>query len=103
MQYIARMMMGRLTDGAQRDHGVRIHATLPHVAASYCRGKALCGAEPGRRSCGWSPPEERPVNCPTCLKRIEQRKVRAARKFRELMDQGKHGDCDCSSCLGPNY
>jgi len=69
-RYVARMMMGRLASGLQGGHGVRIHATEPGKTAAYCRGKALCGAEPGRRSAGWSPPEELPVNCPKCLKKM---------------------------------
>lgn len=70
IKYEARMMMGRLTDGCQSDHGRLVHALESGKTAAYCRGKALCGAEPGRRSCGWSAIEERPIDCPRCLKKM---------------------------------
>lgn len=74
--YVPRMMLGRLTDGAQADHGSRVHACLEGTCAAYCHGKALCGAAPGRRSVGWSAPETgRAVDCPRCvakLKKIEK-------------------------------
>lgn len=71
MNYEARMMLGRLTDGFQRDHGTRVHACIPGNTAAYCRGKAVCGYEPGKRSAGWSDIEDRPIDCPKCLKKIK--------------------------------
>lgn len=71
MQYEPRMMMGRLASGVQGGHGVKVHATEPGKTAAYCRGKAICGAEPGKRSAGWSGVEQLPVNCPKCLKKMK--------------------------------
>lgn len=72
--YEGRMKLGRLTGGAQKDHGVLVHAVEKGTTAAYCRGKATCGTQPGRRSCGWSDVENLPINCPRCLARIAREK-----------------------------
>jgi hypothetical protein len=64
---VPRQMMGRLSDGRARDHGKIVHATIG--TASYCHGKAICGAKPGPRSAGWSDAESA-VTCPKCLKKM---------------------------------
>jgi hypothetical protein len=60
----SRYMLGRLRNGCERDSGTLYHV----VKASTWR--ALCGAKPGDRSVGWSPAQDRPANCPRCLKRF---------------------------------
>jgi hypothetical protein len=59
-------LAGRCRNGAERDHGTRWHAV---PIGGY---KALCGAEPGRRSVGWSSGriEDQGVTCPRCKKRL---------------------------------
>lgn len=61
-------LMGRLANGNEADQGRRIHLVSDDVG-HYGRGKALCGAEPGRRSGGWDVDWTRGklVNCPRCL------------------------------------
>jgi hypothetical protein len=70
MKYEARMMMGRLASGLQGGHGVRVHAVEAGTTAAYCHGKAICGARPGRRSCGWSDVEKLPISCPKCQAKL---------------------------------
>lgn len=70
-KYEPRMLLGRLSNGCESDHGKKIHACEPGKTAAYCRGKALCGAEPGKRSAGWSDIENSPVNCSKCLKNMK--------------------------------
>lgn len=65
--YRAVQLTGRCANGAERDRGRRAHA-LPH--GSYY---ALCGATYGKRSAGWSTYDEPEVNCPRCLKKMEQK------------------------------
>jgi hypothetical protein len=66
--YLVRYLAGRCWNGAQRDAGTKFHAVAPGDAAF---GRALCGAEPGRRSNGWAEPHgARGVSCPKCLKRL---------------------------------
>jgi hypothetical protein len=60
-----RRLTGRGWNGAERDGGAVWHAV---AEASSPFGKALCGAQPGLRSNGWTEPGER-VTCPRCLKR----------------------------------
>jgi len=73
MEYIPLYLAGRCHDGRQQDGGYRWHAVVGW--------KALCGAEPGRRSAGWAPWEPRTeeeknheVTCPRCKKAIEAQK-----------------------------
>lgn len=58
-------MLGRLANGAELDHGRRVHA----VATG--KRKAMCGAEPGRRSVGWSRSSGEEVTCPRCAKKAK--------------------------------
>lgn len=69
--YIATTLLGRLANGAERDHGRVVHG----LAIDKGNGKkdiAFCGAKPGRRSVGWSWHHEKDVTCPRCLKRISK-------------------------------
>jgi hypothetical protein len=59
-------MLGRLRNEFQRDSGTRFHAVR---FDSY---KAICGAEPGRRSVGWSLYHGEEVTCPRCLKKLKK-------------------------------
>lgn len=64
--YEFRYMLGRCSNGAERDKGRIIHA-LPITNGRYA-WKALCGKEPGRTSAGWTEyPQDKP-DCPRCLK-----------------------------------
>jgi hypothetical protein len=66
---IAARLTGRCANGAERDGGRRWHA----LTAYSVFGKALCGAQPGRRSAGWDWSSVRmEVTCPKCLKRTER-------------------------------
>jgi hypothetical protein len=49
--------------------GPRIHA-LEDGTSEF--GKAICGAEPGRRSNGWSEYRAPAATCPKCLKKLEK-------------------------------
>jgi hypothetical protein len=63
--YQALVMVGRLRNGAERDHGTRNHAV------KFGSSTALCGAKPGRRSVGWNTPwGGRDITCPRCLKKL---------------------------------
>lgn len=59
--YEPRRLSGRCSNGAERDGGAVYHAVAGWRAA--------CGAEPGRRSAGWSQHAGEAVTCPRCLKR----------------------------------
>lgn len=69
-------LVGRCANGAQRDAGPRIHA----VPGDSAWDTALCGAQPGRRSNGWSDVAYDAVTCPKCIKRLAvlERKAVAA-------------------------
>lgn len=63
-------LAGRCSDGAERDGG-----TLFHVVPEGS-WKALCGAQPGRRSVGWSAYVRATPSCIRCVskqQKIEQR------------------------------
>lgn len=65
------MLAGRCTSGEERGHGTRVHL-VPGERDGFngVRGwTALCGAEPGRRSAGWSAWPGMAASCPRCLKR----------------------------------
>ena len=72
MDYTIQRLTGRCTDGAERGCGIKWHA-LPKDS-----WKALCGAQPGRRSAGWSDQKwatpngivGETVTCPRCLVKI---------------------------------
>lgn len=64
-------LMGRLSNGWERDRGRVIHA-LPDTCKQYDTGAAACGAVPGRRSGGWDVDHAagREISCPRCLRRL---------------------------------
>jgi len=72
--YAVRMLAGRCANGAELDSGTRWHA-VP-IGDHGMSWTALCGAEPGRRSAGWSHwiVSGQAVTCPRCLKKLEQTK-----------------------------
>lgn len=74
--YCATHKTGRCANGAERGRGLVLHAVERGTFEGV--GNALCGAEPGNRSAGWSgvmrPLDQ--VNCPRCLKRIEMIRAR---------------------------
>lgn len=78
--YQALTKTGRRANGAQRDHGTKVHAVR------FGEYAAVCGTEPGRRA-DWSTPyKTRDVTCPRCLARLA--KV-----------QPKPDYCDCENCI----
>lgn len=80
------MLLGRLANGQEADHGRVVHAvTMRQMQRPACpfnewgrrrandtvaREVALCGAQPGRRSVGWSDGDEGTVTCPRCAARL---------------------------------
>lgn len=70
--YHPNVMAGSCRSGAERDGGKRVHAVAGSPTKDYDCRKALCGKQPGRRSCGWSGyvPANTTVTCPACLKRL---------------------------------
>lgn len=63
--YGAFQMLGRLRNGAARDHGILTHAV------KNGEWRAVCGAQPGRRSVGWVRSyNDETITCPRCLKRL---------------------------------
>jgi hypothetical protein len=66
---------GRCFNGAHRDAGTIVHIIQGEEPNGYWGGKALCGAEPGRRSYGWSKTEKE-TNCQKCIKRsLKMKKI----------------------------
>lgn len=65
--YQIMQLLGRLRNGAARDHGILNHAV------KLGEWKAVCGAQPGRRSVGWvrAYDLEEGVTCPRCIKRMD--------------------------------
>lgn len=59
-----RRLAGSCSNGFERDGG-----TLWHAVA---KDRALCGAEPGRRSAGWSDPRQGDPTCERCRRRLER-------------------------------
>lgn len=88
--YRVRSMAGRCRNGAERDHGTRFHA-LPvtkEVNGDKLGYKALCGAQPGRRSVGWSTwGADQPPTCPGCLRKLQkmQAQQEAVAKIKAVM------------------
>jgi len=63
LDYKPCQLAGKCSNGAERDHGLVVHAV------NFLG--ALCEAKPGRLSVGWVEPwNDAPVNCPKCLERI---------------------------------
>jgi hypothetical protein len=94
MEYRLGMMLGRLTDGRQADHGKLVHAVVekfvkprPNPSNDWGRNAermaqpvvaevSLCGKRPGRRSVGWDfrnfATDHPEVTCPRCAKKVKQ-------------------------------
>ena len=62
-------LTGRCANGAERDGG-----TLYHAVRSW---RALCGAEPGRTSAGWSSHLGTVATCPRCLAKLARMERKA--------------------------
>lgn len=62
-------LTGRCANGWQRDSGTLYHA----VPGTSEWSKALCGAQPGRRSNGWSDYRAAAPTCPRCLAVLAKR------------------------------
>jgi hypothetical protein len=54
--------IGRCANGAERDSGRIYHAVEGWTA--------ICGAQPGRTSAGWSHEEGSRITCQRCMKRL---------------------------------
>lgn len=77
--YESRSLTGRCANGAERDSGTLYHALPLPGSPMYIEGKgyrAVCGAEPGRRSVGWGWDNVNNVTCPRCLRRLEKAGVK---------------------------
>jgi hypothetical protein len=64
-------LMGRLANGNEADSGVLVHL-VSDGTQHYGGGKALCGAQPGRRSGGWDVDHYsgRGATCQRCLAKL---------------------------------
>ena len=56
----------RSKHGAEKDRGIVVHIVIGEEPNGYWGGKALCGAEPGRRSNGWFS-VEKGATCEKCI------------------------------------
>ena len=80
---LAGKLAGRCTDGLERGQGTNLHA-IPATqvrregAFAEAMGRALCGAQPGRRSVGWTVCEQGQVSCPRCQRTLARVKGGAA-------------------------
>lgn len=61
-----RHLLGSCASGAESDKGRLSHGV---VGDSW---KALCGAEPGRRSAGWAEYDDAEVTCKRCLAKMKE-------------------------------
>jgi hypothetical protein len=66
MTYTPKMLTGRNRTGSECG-GVLAHA----VVDDSWFAKALCGAQPGKRSNGWSEYRPQAVTCPKCLAKMQ--------------------------------
>jgi uncharacterized paraquat-inducible protein A len=74
--YRVQSLGGRCRNGAERDHGRLFHAV---PIESY---QALCGAEPGRTSVGWSDwGRWEEVTCSCCQKRLQHQRRENAKRI----------------------
>jgi hypothetical protein len=60
-----KILTGQCRTGSER--GGRLAHAVPGMSEW---GKALCGAQPGRRSNGWSDYPAKAVTCPKCLEKL---------------------------------
>ena len=67
--YVPATKGGRCWNGAHRDAGQIVHLVPPINGHGAWFSTALCGAEPGRRSYGWSE-SNKEVNCEKCKKKL---------------------------------
>lgn len=103
MNFRIGVMLGRLSDGFQSDHGKRAHAVVRRMVTDVSRrtgekitverSVALCGARPGRRSVGWdfenySDYLKTEVTCPRCVEKL----VKQALKAKNIMLPDTHGE-----------
>lgn len=68
----AAALMGRLANGNEADAGHVIHMVSDDIG-HYGHGKALCGAQPGRRSGGWDTyhfVDSKPT-CARCARKLQ--------------------------------
>lgn len=90
LPYRPAMMLGRLSNGAESDHGTLVHAVRTRKCKrppcpfndygrkaipndDYTAEVSLCGRRPGRRSVGWSwNDKDMAVSCPKCLSKLEK-------------------------------
>jgi len=68
-------LMGRLANGNEADAGKLVHL-VPDNTGHYGHGRALCGAEPGRRSGGW---DIEHFASPTCIRCVSKQQKADAR------------------------
>lgn len=73
-EYVSAVKGGRCWNGYHRDKGQVVHLVppMPVNSSGDWFYQALCGAEPGRRSYGWSATNKE-VNCIKCLKLAHER------------------------------
>lgn len=82
-EVLAAKLAGRCANGLERGQGTKLHA-IPaaqvrhHRGFAEATGRALCGAQPGRRSVGWTACESHPVTCPRCQRALARGKGGAA-------------------------
>lgn len=63
-------LAGRCANGNERGRGSVIHAVPAQDGNVIEHERSLCGAEPGRRSAGWSARWSAQVTCQRCLCRL---------------------------------
>ncbi|HEL5401710.1 TPA: hypothetical protein UOJ25_001824 [Stenotrophomonas maltophilia] len=82
-EVLAAKLAGRCANGLERGQGTKLHAipaaqVRQHAGFVEATGKALCGAQPGRRSVGWTVCEQHLVSCPRCQRVLARVKGGAA-------------------------
>lgn len=71
MAIVTAKLAGRCTSGLERGQGVVVHALEnPQRNQWEIFGAALCKAEPGRRSVGWTEMAGHETTCPKCLRKL---------------------------------
>jgi hypothetical protein len=83
---IAGKLLGRLTNGFERDKGRLIHAC---IKSDTEHTRSFCGAKPGKRSVGWNfengsslfenPYALKDVNCSKCLSKLPSNTIGGAK------------------------
>jgi hypothetical protein len=88
-------LAGRCANGNERDGGKQFHAV------EWPKGRALCGAKPGRLS-SWSEHNGDAVTCPRCVARLQTQGVAAPAIVDELASlAGACWDADTGALLRP--